>query len=465
MNRFPAPIEPRPVAVTAALLVAVTVGCQQPATYSPKSVGPTQKDESRIVYYDPSLRDSLRVKEQGEQKLAGGLKEARVTFVNNADKTLNMWVLAEFKDGSGRRTEAPSNWQRLRVLPHQPFPYSVNSLNERATTYTIHVRKDKGRMPPPLPGGGPAPPAVRRTTEPDRVVVKPPKPQAERVRPVEPELSAPSPEPGPRPTGPPEKGRSWAVLVGVNKYLSVPQLRYCSADARLLRDTLVRRCGFSPDRILLLTDEEQDVTRTPIRANLFSKIPGWLKLAGPDDRMIVFFSGHGFLDDKKRMYLAPLDCDRKNLPLTGLSVAQLRTDLDNCRARVKLLVLDTCHSGASKGADKAIGVTAAKLTQAFDKAEGLVTLASCKADEVSHEWPEKQHGVFTYWLALGLQGEADRAAQGNRDGSVTLDELYAYVYGKVTTWSMKTKGRMQTPRRLSGEGMSGIVVLTRVAPR
>ena len=257
------------------------------------------------------------------------------------------------------------------------------------------------------------------------------------------------------------KGRSWALLIGVDKYLRVPRLKCCAADAKLLAKVLVQQSGFDKDRVLVLTDDARDPTYMPLRINLLSKIPSWLGLAKPDDRVIVFFSGHGFLDARARMYLAPLDCDRDNLPLTGLPVSHLRDYLSNCKARAKVLILDTCHSGATKGS-KAIGVGAARLGNAFQEAEGLVTLASCRADEVSYEWPEKGHGAFTYWLAQGLAGAADRTVQGNRDGVVTLDELYAYTYDKVTTWSARTKGKIQTPRRISAEGVSGILALASV---
>lgn len=256
-------------------------------------------------------------------------------------------------------------------------------------------------------------------------------------------------------------GRAWALLIGVDKYMHLPRLRFCSADAKLLGRILTRQCGFDPDRVLVMTDAQTDPAYWPVRSNLVVKIPGWLRLVQPDDRVIVLFSGHGFLDERGRMYLAPLDCDGDNLALTGLSVSHLRDYLTSCRARIKLLILDTCHAGAAKGG-KAIGVQAERLGRVLQKAEGLVTLASCRADEVSHERPDVGHGAFTYFLSQGLAGQADRTVQGNGDGIVTLDELYAYAYDKVTTWSMRTKGKLQTPRRLSAEGVSGIIALARV---
>ena len=259
----------------------------------------------------------------------------------------------------------------------------------------------------------------------------------------------------------PPPGRSWALLIGVDGYMTAPRLRCCGADAKLLARVLTESSGFESDRVLVLTDDQKNTAHWPVRANLVGKIPGWLRLAGPNDRVIVFFSGHGFLDAQGRMYLAPLDCDPDNLALTGVPVAHVRDYLSSCKARVKLLILDTCHSGSAKGG-VSVGLRAERLGTEFQKAEGLITLASCRAKEVSYEWPEKKHGAFTYWLAQGLGGRADRAVEGNRDGDVTLDELYAYVYDRVTTWSMRSRGKLQTPRRLSADGVSGIIKLTAI---
>ncbi|HEX8833931.1 MAG TPA: hypothetical protein VF719_07005, partial [Abditibacteriaceae bacterium] len=85
--------------------------------------------------------------------------------------------------------------------------------------------------------------------------------------------------------------------------------------------------------------------------------------------------------------------------------------------------------------------------------EGRVTLASCNADEKSYEDSEKKHGVFTYFLAKGLKGDADT----NGDGLVGVGELHVYVRRAVIDWGQRS-GRRQTPRvqmNVSGEIVLG----------
>jgi uncharacterized caspase-like protein len=78
--------------------------------------------------------------------------------------------------------------------------------------------------------------------------------------------------------------------------------------------------------------------------------------------------------------------------------------------------------------------------------------------EVSIELPELGHGLFTYYLVQGLQGAAD----GNRDGIVSLQELYEYVEREVSTRSRQLGGN-QHPI-MKGE-MEGPLPLVQVGTR
>src|SRR3990167_8396078 len=80
---------------------------------------------------------------------------------------------------------------------------------------------------------------------------------------------------------------SWALIVGINKYKRTTTLDYACNDANAVADILSRRFQFPESNIILLTDK--DATRDRIlRAYL-----GFKKTVDKDDRIIVFFAGHG----------------------------------------------------------------------------------------------------------------------------------------------------------------------------
>ena len=74
------------------------------------------------------------------------------------------------------------------------------------------------------------------------------------------------------------------------------------------------------------------------------------------------------------------------------------------------------------------------------------------------ELPELGHGVFTYYLLQGLQGAADL----NRDGIVTIQELYEYVEQQVTQKSRSVGGNQHPV--MKGE-LEGVLPLVKVKGR
>jgi len=70
----------------------------------------------------------------------------------------------------------------------------------------------------------------------------------------------------------------------------------------------------------------------------------------------------------------------------------------------------------------------------------IIALTSSSGGEISNSYPEKAHGLFTYFLLKGLRGEAD----ADSNGSLNLEELYTYVRENVNKLSRR-KGMEQTP--------------------
>lgn len=257
-----------------------------------------------------------------------------------------------------------------------------------------------------------------------------------------------------------DRGKKWAIVIGVNDYVDdkIPDLRYCVADAKLLAATLREKCGYPGDHILTMTSDQRQAHLQPLRLSLQKQVAAWLKLAKEEDTVVVYFSGHGFLDDRGQGFLATVDTDMEHLGLTSMRTDDLRDMLRQCKARQKLLVLDCCHSGGEKDIRRERRPSSEEVGASFRKAGGLITLASCGKQETSSEWPDKQHGVFTYFLAEGLQGKADR----DQDGIVSSDEVYQYTLSKVRTTALKVFGKSQQPRRIIGEDVVGVFALARV---
>lgn len=88
----------------------------------------------------------------------------------------------------------------------------------------------------------------------------------------------------------------------------------------------------------------------------------------------------------------------------------------------------------------------------------LVVINATGPAEVSATSAELQHGVFGYFLELGLAGAAD-ADGGNRDRMVSARELHRYLLRNVNAWSAKNRGRPQQPQIIPSDANDFPIVM------
>ena len=245
-----------------------------------------------------------------------------------------------------------------------------------------------------------------------------------------------------------ERPRRWAILIGVNKYedeQGIGSLKYCAADMKLLAEVLTGpNGGFGRKNVLLMTADADNPLHRPTYSNMVTMIPRWLADVGPNDDVVVAFAGHGITEDGE-CYLLPNTAKRGALRLTSVSVPQVREWLEGCRAKRKVLILDACHSGAGR----AVNEMADEWKRELESGHGFLRLASCDTKQKSNEDPSLGHGVFTYYLAKALQGEADF----DGDGRVGVGEAYRFVSREVRGWA-REHGLKQDPL-MSGRIVGG----------
>lgn len=251
-------------------------------------------------------------------------------------------------------------------------------------------------------------------------------------------------------------GEKWAIIVGINDYEDpgLPDLRYGVQDAKLVHKVLTQAPdGFGPGNVILLTDDQPDVLRRPTRSGIIRFLTTWFAEPVAGDTILFYFAGHG-AESQGQSFLLPSDATLANPGLTGLQLEMVKECLRQCKAEKKVLVVDSCHSGAGRD----VGVMGATTAQTlFEKAKGLVTLASCGQEERSYEWDEKGQGAFSYFLAEGLLGAADR----DGDRSVVTGELNWYVWDQTRKWAAR-RGFKQHPKYVSA--VQGDITLAGVSP-
>jgi uncharacterized caspase-like protein len=236
----------------------------------------------------------------------------------------------------------------------------------------------------------------------------------------------------------PRSGDYHALVVGVDAYQKIRPLEYCVEDAKLLRDALIRN-GFSRSHVVLLTDDAPIERRRPTLSNLYDALDELATRADEDDTIFFAFSGHGMYKGGSD-YLMPIDASATSPQDTALELKDVTKRLRASGARRVVMSMDACRdlkegksTGGSGFGTRSLSIDA--------EGDGLMMmLFSCDAQEQSHEWTEKAHGVFTYYLVRAINGDATGS-----DDRVTVGELEDYLSARVTSWA-RERGYRQNPQ-------------------
>lgn len=196
-----------------------------------------------------------------------------------------------------------------------------------------------------------------------------------------------------------------------------------------------------------------------------------------DDQVILFFAGHGLLDDNYDYYLTTHDFDYFDFFNTLVSYDEFTGLMDSIPARRKIIFIDACHSGEIDLEGEQENVTGAVnvnedyeshgerslWSQQFGdvpkfgsqnsfelmkmmfadlrRGTGTTIISSAGGQEYAYESKKIQNGVFTYVLISGVKS---KKADLNKDGVIMLSELQDYV---MKTVSELTKGRQNPTNR------------------
>jgi len=231
---------------------------------------------------------------------------------------------------------------------------------------------------------------------------------------------------------------SWAVIIGIDKYQYSDPLNYAVKDAEAVRNMLINKFDYPEENIRYLTDEE--ATLSNIKLNL-----GEVAIsAGENDRILVFYSGHGETlegaDGSKKGYIIPYEGKQDNPFGTGFSMSEIATTAQMSKAKHMLFLMDACYSGLMKYNVKGLSKTDKQgylSTVANEKARQLITAGDGNQQVIEKD--EWQHSAFTKNLIEGLDSwDADF----NGDGYITADELGLYLRENVT----EDSDNLQTPQ-------------------
>lgn len=185
----------------------------------------------------------------------------------------------------------------------------------------------------------------------------------------------------------PDPARSHAVLIGASRFPSapgLPEIPAVRANLAALRRALTdEQVGVLPPEHCLGVEDPQTIADVGTALGMAA--------VAATDLLLVYYAGHGLVDDLGRLHLALATTMPERLRFTALPFTLLHEELANSPAATRVLVLDCCFSGrAIEVMADSEGVITGQLEVA-----GTYTLTSTPANALSHAPTGEQYTAFT----------------------------------------------------------------------
>jgi hypothetical protein len=221
-----------------------------------------------------------------------------------------------------------------------------------------------------------------------------------------------------------------ALIVGVSKYENTnAKAMYADNDALVFKDYAIEKLGIRPGKIKVLLNNKAD------EKEILLSIKEWLRRSAKPNQsdIYVFFAGHGLAsDDGKNMYLLPYDGEPRLLEKTAILRNEMFSDIKEAKPKSVTIFLDTCYSGVTRNEEMLIAGRPIAIKVKEQAIPDSFTLFSAASNEqISRPLEEAKHGMFSYFLMKGMEGDAD----ANNDNKITARELHAYVEQNVVQQS------------------------------
>ena len=223
-----------------------------------------------------------------------------------------------------------------------------------------------------------------------------------------------------------------ALIIGIEDYENTFAAPFAKNDALAFNDFVHYSFGVPRQNIKLLMNDEAG------RTNTLKIIAKWLPkiVKENDSEVYIFFSGHGLAsEDGKELYLLPSDGDPELLEDSTLLRNNLFKKIAKLNPRSVTVFLDTCYSGATRNEEFLVAAKPIFIEAEEQEIPAKFAVFSASAGrETAKVLEEAEHGLFSYYMMKGLEGEADV----NSDNQITNGELIAFINKNVSRQANQT---------------------------
>jgi hypothetical protein len=209
-----------------------------------------------------------------------------------------------------------------------------------------------------------------------------------------------------------------ALIVGIDYYEHIHSLSGCVNDAHSVKAALERHAdgtlNFAAPQVFTGMSQTQTVKKRDLKEAVRQLFADDAEIA------LFYFAGHGYIEDTGG-FLCASDSETGD---DGLALSEVMTWANTSKAKNKVVILDSCHSGVA--GNNAVTSGLAEISN------GVTILTASTADQYAFEMPGGGAGVFTSLFVDALNGTA-----ANLVGDITPGSVYAHIDQSLGPWAQR----------------------------
>ena len=239
---------------------------------------------------------------------------------------------------------------------------------------------------------------------------------------------------------------SWALIIGIDNYIHYQKLGTAVNGAKSLAKNLKEDFGFKPENVVELYNESAQIDSIEFYLSDYFR-----HKTSKDDRLLVYFAGHGETSYNKKVgYICPVGA-QKDKYTTFISMRNLNEWNDLIKAKHIWYIFDSCFSGFAfaRGALDEISETDQNYYKyLFDKKERRALTAGDKAQLAYDKGPGGEYSPFTYYLLEGLKPKISE----DQHGIIHASKLGDYIKKNVSNYTKNEQNPINERLEYSDQG-------------
>ena len=230
----------------------------------------------------------------------------------------------------------------------------------------------------------------------------------------------------------------YAVVIANQSYTTGMTVPYALNDGEVFKEYCVSRLRVPEDNVFYLTDAD---------AAKMSTVLLWIDRMSDefssDTRVVLYFSGQCLLDEGVgETYLLPVDYASTGVQ-SGLRLSELYSRLSRSGIDDAIFLVDASYGKVSRNGMRIAVFDDGDIEESWlQPSDRMVVFYAAGEKDGAYPYPDKRHGLFTYFLLKALQDCPEVISYG---------DLFDYISDNVERVSVHLYGRKQTPEVYSSK--------------